>query len=86
MADRSLIHGRRWQQRDSDTLFSQTSTDCLVLTFVGIEGVIVQLFLASRGTALMGDNRWRWVYWALVAAAVAGGFAGSVSSHAAQAG
>lgn len=71
---------RRWQQRDSATLFAQTITDCMTLTFVGVEGALVQLFLAHRGTALLGASRWRWVYWTFVGASVAGGLGGSVST------
>ena len=67
---------RSWQARDANTLFGQTVTDCLCLTFVGVEGALVQLFLAQRGTTLMGRSRWRWLYWLFVGAGVLGGAGG----------
>ena len=69
---------RSWQQRDSDTLFSQTAADCFTLTFVGIEGAPVQLYPAQRGTALLGRSRWRDLYWASVPAAALGRSAAGV--------
>ena len=40
------------RQRDSITLYAQTSVNCLVLTFVGIEVAIVPLYLAHGATIL----------------------------------
>jgi len=63
-------------QRDTTTLYAQTSIDCLALTFVGMEGAIVQLYLAHRATLFMRKSNWRFLYWALVIVGVLVGLAG----------
>ncbi|KAM0751928.1 hypothetical protein T439DRAFT_325112 [Meredithblackwellia eburnea MCA 4105] len=59
----SLYHYATWQARDVNTLYSQTTVDCLLTLFVSFEAVIVQLFLAHRAAFLFSNNTYRIIFY-----------------------
>ncbi|KAM0753932.1 hypothetical protein T439DRAFT_322819 [Meredithblackwellia eburnea MCA 4105] len=74
----SLYHYATWQVRDSNTLFSQTATDCFATFFVGIEGAIVQVYLSMRASALFENKLYKTIYFFFVGIGVLSGLVGSI--------
>lgn len=74
-----IYHYSTWQGRSAEVLYGQTIADAMSVIPVGVEGAIVQAFLAHRTSGLFAI-RWRkYLFLAFIGAGILTGLYGSVA-------
>ncbi|KAM0792163.1 hypothetical protein ACM66B_004860 [Microbotryomycetes sp. NB124-2] len=74
----SIWHYSTWQQRDEDTLYSQTIPDCFATAPVGVVGVLVQGYLIYRASVLLRNQLLRAAYLVFMWCSVGVAFSGAM--------